>query len=166
MRLNWGVTKHLTTSVTYGLRRSGLARSEIQRRVEAGLEWAGLAPLAQHNARELSGGEKQRIALTRACMLSPRLLLLDEPTANMDIESREQTIHLIRRLKKEGISSIVTTHEPQLANNIGDDHLHLCKIAHVAIQWCDPSCISVILTPNRRSSVNSFHLRSPTGTRL
>ena len=119
--------RSVAENLAYGLRRSGLPRDEIARRVAAGLAWAGLTHLADRNARQLSGGEKQRVALTRARMLSPRLLLLDEPTANMDLESREQTIRLIRRLGGEGISTIVTTHEPRVANSIGDRHLHLCK---------------------------------------
>lgn len=119
--------RSVADNVAYGLRHSGLGKQEIRRRVEAGLAWAGLTHLAGRNARELSGGEKQRVALTRARILSPCLLLLDEPTANMDIESREQTVQLIQRLKREGVSSIVTTHEPQVANSIGDAHLHLCK---------------------------------------
>ncbi len=119
--------RSVSDNVAYGLRHSGLGRQEIRQRVATGLAWAGLSHLAGRNARQLSGGEKQRVALTRARMLSPRLLLLDEPTANMDIESREQTILLIQRLRQEGISTIVTTHEPRVANSIGDAHLHLCK---------------------------------------
>jgi tungstate transport system ATP-binding protein len=76
------------------------------------LAWAGLTHLAERNAKRLSGGEKQRVALTRARILKPKLLLLDEPVANMDLESREQTMTLIQRLKFEGITTIVTSHEP------------------------------------------------------
>jgi molybdenum cofactor guanylyltransferase len=114
-------------NIAYGLRHARVPRARIQARVRQALEWAGLAHLAARNARHLSGGEKQRVALSRAQVLAPRLLLLDEPLANMDHEAREHAIFLIRRLKSEGISSIVTSHEPDIATLLGDDHRHLCK---------------------------------------
>jgi molybdenum cofactor guanylyltransferase len=119
--------KTVAENIAYGLRRSGLKRLQVDEKVEQALEWANLSNLATRNARQLSGGEKQRVALTRARVLSPRLLLLDEPLANMDINAREQTIDLIQRLKSEGVSTIVTSHEPHISNLIGDEHRHLCK---------------------------------------
>lgn len=117
----------VTGNIAYGLARTGVSRSDIRSRVAEALHWSGLSQLADHNARELSGGEKQRVALTRARILSPRLLLLDEPLSNMDIGAREQTILLIRRLKKEGVSTIITSHEPHISTLLGDEHRHLCK---------------------------------------
>jgi len=114
-------------NIAYGLRHARLPREQIQARVQQALEWAGLTHLAGRNARHLSGGEKQRVALSRAQVLVPRLLLLDEPLANMDQAAREHAVFLIRRLKSEGISSIVTSHEPNIATLLGDDHRHLCK---------------------------------------
>ena len=114
-------------NIAYGLRRSGLKQAQVDEKVDQALQWAQLSKLAARNARQLSGGEKQRVALTRARVLSPRLLLLDEPLANMDINAREQTIHLIQRLKSEGVSTIVTSHEPYISTLIGDEHRHLCK---------------------------------------
>ena len=119
--------KTVAENVAYGLRHAGLTRAQVAERVEQALDWARLSKLATRNARQLSGGEQQRVALTRARVLSPRLLLLDEPLANMDINSRGQTIELIRRFKSEGVSTIVTSHEPHISTMIGDEHRHLCK---------------------------------------
>jgi len=119
--------KTVAENIAYGLHRSGLKRAQVDEKVDQALQWAQLSKLATRNARQLSGGEKQRVALTRARVLSPRLLLLDEPLASMDINAREQTIHLIKRLKSEGVSSIVTSHEPHISTLIGDEHRHLCK---------------------------------------
>jgi molybdenum cofactor guanylyltransferase len=119
--------KTVAENVAYGLRRAGLTRAQVAERVKQALDWARLSKLATRNARQLSGGEQQRVALTRARVLSPRLLLLDEPLANMDINSRRQTIDLIGRFKSEGVSTIVTSHEPYISTIIGDEHRHLCK---------------------------------------
>ena len=114
--------KTVAENIAYGLRRSGLKRAQVDETVAQALQWAQLSKLASRNARQLSGGKKQRVALTRARVLSPRLLLLDEPLASMDINAREQTIHLIKRLKSEGVSTIVTSHEPHISTLIGDEH--------------------------------------------
>jgi molybdenum cofactor guanylyltransferase len=114
-------------NIAFGLERAGMPKQGIRKLVDESLDWAGLRHLADKNGRLLSGGEKQRVALTRARVLSPKLLLLDEPFASMDLESRQQTLFFIRRLKTEGISTIVTTHEPYVARMLGDQHLHLCK---------------------------------------
>lgn len=98
-------------NVAYGLRVGGNSRSETQVAVTDALNWAGLSHLADRNARELSGGEKQRVALTRARILKPHALLLDEPTANMDRSARDQTYQLIEKLRKEGIAVYIASHE-------------------------------------------------------
>jgi tungstate transport system ATP-binding protein len=117
-------------NVTYGLRGLGLSRAQLAERVECALEWAGLTHLAGRNARELSGGEKQRVALTRALVLTPQVLLLDEPFSGLDEESRSRTGFLIQRLKSEQVGVVVTSHElPPLAG-IVDEHLELraCRL--------------------------------------
>ena len=67
--------------------------------------------LARRHSRELSGGERQRVAMARAWVLSPRLMLLDEPLANMDQESRHQCRQLIRQLQDSGMGIMLTSHE-------------------------------------------------------
>jgi tungstate transport system ATP-binding protein len=118
--------RSVTDNVTYGLRGLGLAHAQITERVERALEWAGLSQLAGRNARELSGGEKQRVALTRALVLTPRVLLLDEPFAGLDEESRHRTGFLIQRLKSDQVGVVVTSHELPPLTGIADEHLDLC----------------------------------------
>jgi len=115
----------VTDNVTYGLRGLGQSRAQIARRAEQALEWGGLAHLAGRNARELSGGEKQRVALTRALALTPRVLLLDEPFSGLDEESRDRTGFLIQRLKTERVGVVVTSHELLPLSGIADEHLEL-----------------------------------------
>ncbi|WP_207061397.1 ATP-binding cassette domain-containing protein [Motiliproteus sp. SC1-56] len=96
-------------NLAFGLRH--LSRQVAGLRVEQALAWSGLGHLAARNARTLSGGEKQRIALARAWVLDPELLLLDEPTANMDSEALEQTLFLVRRLINEGTAILLCCHD-------------------------------------------------------
>lgn len=98
-------------NVAYGLQLRNRSRSEVEREVANALEWAALTHIAKRNARDLSGGEKQRVALTRARILAPRLLLLDEPTAAMDQNSRDQAFMLIRDLAIGGNAVYIATHE-------------------------------------------------------
>jgi tungstate transport system ATP-binding protein len=95
----------------YGLRVTGMPRARRRRTVAGMLERLGLAHTAQRNARTLSGGEQQRLALGRAWLLQPRVLLLDEPTANMDTESRQQTWTLLQEILHAGLAIMVSSHE-------------------------------------------------------
>ena len=115
----------VTDNVTYGLRSLDLSRAEIARRVGQALEWGGLSHLVGRNARELSGGEKQRVALTRALVLMPRMLLLDEPFSGLDESSRDRTGFLIQRIKSERVGVVVTSHELLPLTGIADEHLEL-----------------------------------------
>ena len=73
----------------------------------------------------MSGGVQQRVAFTRAWILNPKVLLLDEPMANMDQESREQTYQLLLRMKSAGMSLVITSHFMQYFEGIVDQHLQL-----------------------------------------
>lgn len=112
-------------NVAYGLRLRGDSSDRISVQVDDALRWAGLDHLAKRQARLLSGGEKQRVALIRARVLEPEILLLDEPLAGMDTASRQQTLELIQRLSQEGRGIVITSHEPDLIDLVNGRHFHL-----------------------------------------
>ncbi|MFP3873646.1 MAG: energy-coupling factor ABC transporter ATP-binding protein [Thiohalophilus sp.] len=112
-------------NIAYGLRRRGHTIRHARDIATRALNATDLGHLLQRNARQLSGGEKQRVALLRAWVLSPRLLLLDEPVASMDERSRHRTLFLIRRLQQDGVSLIITAHEPRLFAPLAERHLCL-----------------------------------------
>ena len=114
-------------NIYYGLKRQGLSRKVIKQRTEEALEWSQLNHVKNRNCKQLSGGERQRVAFARARVLSPKLLLLDEPTANLDQNSRELTYFLTKRLLAEGVSIILTSHEAQEANRLGNHFLCLAE---------------------------------------
>ncbi len=75
------------------------------------LERLGIADLADRHIRDLSGGQQQRVFLARALVSSPRLLLMDEPTAGVDIKTRDDVMHLLHELNHHGVTIVMTTHE-------------------------------------------------------
>jgi tungstate transport system ATP-binding protein len=101
-------------NIAYGLKGRGLTRQKIAERVAAEIAWAGLEGVAKVPPQKLSGGEKQRVALARARVLKPKLLLLDEPTANLDVDARLQVANLITRMGHEDDCVLVATHDPEL----------------------------------------------------
>lgn len=118
-------------NLAYGLKCRNVAKTQQNLIVQQALHWSGLEHLAERNAKTLSGGEMQRIALARAWVLEPELLLLDEPTANMDRESREQTSFLIRRLIHQGTAVVICSHEIKPDNRLINRVLHLqdCQLS-------------------------------------
>jgi tungstate transport system ATP-binding protein len=109
----------VTANIAYGLKARGMARSEIAARVDEAMDWAGIAHLRERHPAILSGGEKQRVALARARVLQPKILLLDEPTANLDGAAREQVIALIPTLTEAGCSVVMACHDRDLISQPG-----------------------------------------------
>ncbi len=75
----------------------------------------GLSAKIKENTANLSGGEKQRVAIARALINSPKILLADEPTGNLDAKSRNEIIDLLVKLNKEGMTIILITHDNEIA---------------------------------------------------
>lgn len=108
----------------YALPR-GSNRRENQLLVQQALAWAGLQGLARIPARCLSGGERQRIALARAWLRAPGLLLLDEPTSNMDQRARKRTLDLLGQLKHSGMALLIASHDPHHFSGLANRRLRL-----------------------------------------
>jgi phospholipid/cholesterol/gamma-HCH transport system ATP-binding protein len=101
-------------------------RAERVDRIAETLSWFGLVDKRTHFPSELSGGQKKRIALARAIVLEPEIMLYDEPTTGLDPESVRTVSELIVRLRDErGITSIAITHDILCAEIIADDAFFL-----------------------------------------
>ncbi|MBX2807635.1 MAG: ATP-binding cassette domain-containing protein [Cellvibrionaceae bacterium] len=97
----------------------------INSRSQAALQWADIGHLAKENALRLSSGEKQLVALARAWALAPRVLLLDEPCANLDKERQQQINTLIQAMHHSGCKIFLSSHDPQQINTLATDVMQL-----------------------------------------
>ena len=93
---------------------AGIPRSERAERVKTALRAVGLLERADHQPAQLSGGERQRVAIARAVVMSPKVLLADEPTGNLDSVSGGEVVALLERMNAEGLTLIVVTHDSGL----------------------------------------------------
>jgi len=107
------------------MRVSGTPASQIADKVADVLRWANLDHLAYRSARHLSGGEQQRIALLRAYVTGSPVLALDDPTAKLDRGARNQTYDMIARLRDDGASVLVASHDASVMPAVCDRHFRL-----------------------------------------
>jgi ABC-type methionine transport system ATPase subunit len=113
-------------NVAYGMQVRGKAKQHIQEQVHILLDLVGLADYKQRNAHQLSGGEIQRIAIARALAIMPRVLLLDEPTAHLDLENIQKIQALLKHIHSNlGTTMLISTHNESFGKEIGDDMVYL-----------------------------------------
>ncbi len=110
-------------NLALGLRERRLSSSEIDRRIDTQLDRVGLAGFQRRPAKQLSGGEAQRVVLARALVLETPVLLLDEPTSYLDVRFRPMLEDLLRERQAAGTTLVVATHDASFAEAVGDRHI-------------------------------------------
>lgn len=103
-------------NVAFALRVIGKNKRQVGKLVPEALEMVGLAAQARRLPHELSGGEQQRVAVARAVVNRPLLLLADEPTGNLDPETAEEIMALLTRINRDGTTVIMSTHNARAVN--------------------------------------------------
>ncbi|NPV74767.1 MAG: ABC transporter ATP-binding protein [Anaerolineae bacterium] len=111
----------VANEVAFGLENLGLPRQEILQRVEQALDYLGISHLRDRETFNLSGGEKQKIALAGVLAMQPRILLLDEPLASLDPASAQEALALARRLADEGMTILMIEHRVEDVLSIQPD---------------------------------------------
>ncbi|WP_211100015.1 ABC transporter ATP-binding protein [Acuticoccus kandeliae] len=120
---NYALFPHMTVAqnVAFGLEMRKISSADIKRRVADVLETVQLAGLKDRYPAQLSGGQQQRVALARALVIEPRILLLDEPLANLDAKLRDEMRFFIRSLQQRtGITTLYVTHDQSEAMVMSD----------------------------------------------
>ena len=117
--------RSVAANIEHSLAVRRIPRSRRPALVDTALGHAGLEHKASQAARTLSGGEQQRMVIARAAVLQPEVLLLDEPTSNLDPEATRGVEELIRSIEAAGTKIIMTTHDLGQARRLADDVLFL-----------------------------------------
>src|SRR5947208_3720236 len=120
---SYALFPHLTIfeNVAFGLRRRGVRGDELKQRTREMLELVGLGGVERRKPSQLSGGQQQRIALARALVNHPRVLLLDEPLGALDLKLRKQMQLELKRIQQEvGITFLYVTHDQEEAMTMSD----------------------------------------------
>jgi tungstate transport system ATP-binding protein len=117
--------RSVIANLAFALAVAGVPRKERVARARAALDRVGLGALAHRQARVLSGGEQQRLALARAWMLKPDVLFLDEPTANLDPGATREIESIVQSIHAAGTKIVMITHNLGQARRLADEILFI-----------------------------------------
>jgi cell division transport system ATP-binding protein len=125
--------KTVLENVAFVPRVLGMAMSQQQRRTFQVLKWVGLQHRMAAYPMELSGGEQQRIAIARALVNDPTIIIADEPTGNLDPDLSLEIMNLFREINARGTTVVVATHDRELIRRVGRravtlDHGHIVEV--------------------------------------
>lgn len=146
---SYALFPHMTIgeNVAFGLQMKGVERTEIGRRVKEALEMVRLGGFEKRKSRQLSGGQQQRIALARALVNRPEVLLLDEPLGALDQKLRKEMQIELKKLQREvGITFIFVTHDQEEALTMSD---RIAVMSHGVVLQC-ASAAEIYERPNCR----------------
>ncbi|WKZ37580.1 MAG: ABC transporter ATP-binding protein [Anaerolineales bacterium] len=106
--------------IAFGLENIGVPREEMKPRVEHALKLTGILDLADRSPYSLSGGQQQRVALTSILVMQPKLLVLDEPTSQMDPIGTREVFGVVRRMAQEGMTVVMVEHKMEWIAHFAD----------------------------------------------
>lgn len=119
--------KNLYENISFALEVSGRRKEDIEETVNYVLELVGLSDRAEAFPHEISGGEKQKIAIARAISNNPKVLIADEPTGNLDPDSTWEIINLLKKINEWGTTVIMATHGSDIVNSLGKRVIQLAE---------------------------------------
>ncbi len=111
-------TRTVYENVAFALEIAGLSNREIDRTVPSVLELVELSDKAYKFPDNISGGERQRVSIARAVARQPKILIADEPTGNLDVETGREILNLLQKINDYGTTVLVTTHDANAVNHL------------------------------------------------
>jgi len=112
-------TKTAYENIAFAMEAAGKSNEEIVSDVPHVLQLVDLQDRMFHFPSQLSGGEKQRLAIARAIINQPEVLIADEPTGNLDAKNTAEVIHILKKINDLGTTVVLTTHDPELIKAVG-----------------------------------------------
>jgi len=131
--------------LAFGLENLGLPREEIKTRIDMGIELLGLSDLLNKRIPNLSGGQKQKVAIAAAVVMQPEILILDEPLSELDPRSRLEIASVLKTLKREGLTIVLIEHRLNETISIADK---LIILVNGELQACG-SPRNILMEENR-----------------
>lgn len=110
--------KTVYENVAFAMEITGKKKKDIQRKVPKILSLVGLSERANNYPNEISGGEQQRVSIARALVNSPSLIIADEPTGNLDVETSAEVMTLFEEINKMGTTIVMVTHSEKIVNDM------------------------------------------------
>lgn len=110
--------KTVFENVAFAMEIIGKSKKEISRKVPKILALVGLDERANNYPNEISGGEQQRVSIARALVNSPSLIIADEPTGNLDVETSQEVMNLFDKINKMGTTIVMVTHSEKIVNDM------------------------------------------------
>lgn len=110
--------KTVYENVAFAMEIIGKKKKEISKKVPKILELVGLSERANNYPNEISGGEQQRVSIARALINSPSLIIADEPTGNLDVETSGEVMNLFNEINKMGTTIVMVTHSEKIVNDM------------------------------------------------
>jgi len=115
-----GVSTRVDEEVAFGMSMMGYSRDEMQPRIEGALRVVGLEGLEERSPYELSGGQQQRLAIATVLAVRPEIIVMDEPTAQLDPVGKTEVLQTMRELNRQGYTIIVAEHEIEALATFAD----------------------------------------------
>jgi energy-coupling factor transport system ATP-binding protein len=138
------VASYVQNEVAFGLENLGLPRDEILRRVDKTLDYLNISYLRDRETFQLSGGEKQKVALAAVLAMRPRILLLDEPLASLDPASAHEALDVFRRLADDGIAILLVEHRVEDVLSIHPEQVAYMDDGQIIYQGAPAGLMQVV----------------------
>ena len=110
--------KTVYENVAFAMEIIGKKKKEIEHAVPLVLDYVGLSQRANNYPSEISGGEQQRVSIARAIINKPALIIADEPTGNLDVETSDEIMRLFERINEKGTTIVMVTHSEKIVNDM------------------------------------------------